>query len=413
METIQDLFWKLYSAESEEEVCKIVNTNSILNDPKNWKLYGSKQYGENFGNFGTFEGQQYHPIPALVEKITNSIDALLMKECINERIPMKSDKAPKSMSDAVERFFGIKDGDFSEVGSGKRRDIGGNIQIIASGDLKSPSITIYDDGEGQHPDDFEDTFLSLHRKNKSDIRFVQGKYNMGSTGAVTFCGEDKYQLIASKKSIANSELHNDHNPFGFTLVRRHPMSKVEEKEYDYIWYEYFLQNGKIASFNIDEIDLGLWDRKFNTGSIVKLYSYDLPRGSTSDITWDLWRDLNQYLYHPALPILLFEKRYEKRYEKGRTPTKLMMGNKTRITIDDRDKMELIIPFKIEEKNIPIDVIIFKPGDEPKEINRQYLKNKSVVFTQNGQVHGSEGQSFVSQQLGFHLLKALLQVYQKR
>ncbi|MFC2138279.1 hypothetical protein ACFLTE_08900 [Bacteroidota bacterium] len=165
-----------------------------------------------------------------------------------------------------------------------------------------------------------------------------------------------------------------------------------------------MQNDIIASFNIDEIDLGFWDRKFITGSVVKLYSYDLPRGSTSDITWDLWRDLNQYLYHPALPILLFEKRYENRYEKGRTPTKLMMGNKTRITIDDREKVELIIPFKIEEKNIPIDVIIFNPGDEQKKINKQYLKNKSVVFTQNGQVHGFEGQSFISQQLGFHLLK---------
>ncbi|MFC2138278.1 ATP-binding protein [Bacteroidota bacterium] len=228
MESMQDLFWKLYNAETELQVHEIVNANPILDDPKNWRLYGSKQYGENFGNFGTFEGQQYHPIPALVEKITNSVDALLMKECIAKDIPLKSEKAPKSMGEAVEKFFGIKDGDFSEVGAGKRRDIGGNIQIIASGDLKTPSITVYDDGEGQHPDNFEDTFLSLHRKNKSDIKFAQGKYNMGSTGAVTFCGENKYQLIASKRTNSDKCFKNNHNPFGFTLVRRHPMSKVEE-----------------------------------------------------------------------------------------------------------------------------------------------------------------------------------------
>ena len=33
----------------------------------NWKPYGN-----NPGNFGTFENQQNNPIPALVEKITNS-----------------------------------------------------------------------------------------------------------------------------------------------------------------------------------------------------------------------------------------------------------------------------------------------------------------------------------------------------
>ncbi|OIN92086.1 MAG: nucleotide pyrophosphohydrolase [Anaerolineae bacterium CG03_land_8_20_14_0_80_58_20] len=51
---------------------------------------------------------------------------------------------------------------------------------------------LYDNGEGQHPDDFPNTFLSLHRNNKTDIHFVQGKYNMGSTGAVVFCGTHRY-----------------------------------------------------------------------------------------------------------------------------------------------------------------------------------------------------------------------------
>ena len=40
-------------------------------------------------------------------------------------------------------------------------------------------MIIYDDGEGQCPQDFEDTFLSLVSGNKNEIQFVQGKYNMG------------------------------------------------------------------------------------------------------------------------------------------------------------------------------------------------------------------------------------------
>lgn len=170
MEAMKDLFWQLFTAETEGEVHKIVNDNPIFKDPKNWKLYGSKQYGENFGNFGTFENQQYHPVPALIEKLTNSIDALLLRECYRRSITPKSNKAPKTMSEAVEQFFNIKNGDFSEVTKGERRDIAENIQVIASRDFKTPSLAIYDNGEGQHPNNFEDTFLSLHRKNKTDIK---------------------------------------------------------------------------------------------------------------------------------------------------------------------------------------------------------------------------------------------------
>lgn len=54
----------------------VINDNPIFNDSKNWLPYGG-----NKGNFGTFESQQNSPAPALIEKITNSIDATLIKEC--------------------------------------------------------------------------------------------------------------------------------------------------------------------------------------------------------------------------------------------------------------------------------------------------------------------------------------------
>lgn len=83
------------------------------------------------------------------------------------------------------------------------------------------SLIIYDDGIGQRPEDFENTFLSLLRGNKNEIHFVQGKYNMGGAGAVAFCGKHRFQLIASKYFDGSAD-------FGFTLVRRHPLTKLEE-----------------------------------------------------------------------------------------------------------------------------------------------------------------------------------------
>lgn len=136
-----------------------------------------------------------------------------------------------------------------------------------------PCLTIYDDGEGQHPENFEKTFLSLLQGNKNEIAFVQGKYNMGGTGAIVFCGEHRYQLIGSKRYDGAGE-------FGFTLIRRHPLSAEEKKTKKNTWYEYLKIDGKIPSFPITELDLGLAGRKFTTGTIIKLFDYQLPAGSS-------------------------------------------------------------------------------------------------------------------------------------
>jgi hypothetical protein len=399
MKTSEKIFWDLYKANSQQEVSDVINKYSELKDQKNWLPYGG-----NKGNFGTFESQQNHPVPALIEKITNSTDAILIKDCRLHGIDPKSKDAPKSMDQAVEEFYKIKDGQIGELSANARRLLAENIQVIALGDKKVPSIVIYDNGEGQHPDHFKDSFLSLHQSNKTNIHFVQGKYNMGSTGAVTFCGDKKFQLIASKRnallSIADKIPVKD-NLFGFTLVRRHELTKKEESEYGKsTWYEYLAIEGNIPSFPITAIDLGLYNRKFTTGSYIKLYSYELPKGSRSNITLDLWRDLNQFMYHLPLPIAL----YEKRDYISKNPTKILLGNKTRVTIDSRDSVEHIISFKIPKEtglgDIPVSVIIFKPNVD----HNEFIKNKSIIYTQNGQVHGFEGQSFISQDLGFSLLK---------
>lgn len=391
---MEKIFWELYNADSESEVEKIIKKHKEFQDTENWKPYGG-----NEGNFGTFESQQNHPVPALIEKITNSIDATLIKECKLKGLDPKSIEAPKSMSEAVELFYGVKNGEIGELTNSERRELAENIQVIATGDKKQPSITIFDMGEGQLPSEFENTFLSLHKNNKASIQFVQGKYNMGSTGAVVFCGEKKFQLIASKR---NKELNDgNESEIGFTLVRRHPLSTNSENvNFKATWYEFFKPNGKIPSFKSEKLELGLYNREFEYGSIVKLYSYQLPRGSRSDLTLDLWRDLNQYMYHLPLPISV----YEKRDYAGKTPNKPVLGNRTRIIIDSRDKVEKIIEFSIPKESglgeIPIQVIIFK-NEVP---HNDFIKNKSIIFTQNGQVHGSEGQSFISQSLGFSLIK---------
>ena len=93
---LESLFWELFHADREAAVARVLNRHSEFADPANWKPYGGTE-----SYFGVVENQQASPIPALVEKIINSIDAILMRRCYEEGIDPRSAQAPRSMDDAV------------------------------------------------------------------------------------------------------------------------------------------------------------------------------------------------------------------------------------------------------------------------------------------------------------------------
>lgn len=396
------VFNELFFANSEEEV------NGVLEDYETDDSFQWKPYGDNFSNFGVMEAQQADPVAALVEKLTNSIDAILMKRCLEDRIDPKSKDAPQSVEEAVNKFF-PKSENWDLPGF--RREQAESLQIIAMGKKSSTSLLVYDDGEGQHPDAFEDTFLSLLRGNKTEIQFVQGKYNMGGAGAIVFCGKNKYQLVASKRFDRSGN-------FGFTLVRRHPMSKDEKQTRRSTWYEYLTIEGKIPSFEIEALDLGLHNRMFKTGSILKLYSYQLPSGSIP-INRDLNRAINELLFDPALPVCIVEQ--EARYPKDNALSRVFYGLKRRLEEDNNQYIQEHFQQDFRSKEIgkfTATVYVFKAkveGKTAKEtretIRSEYFKNNmATTFSLNGQVHGSFTSEFITRTLKYPLIKDFLLIH---
>ncbi|MBU1766971.1 MAG: hypothetical protein KJ648_02555, partial [Candidatus Omnitrophica bacterium] len=383
-----NLLLKLVKAQDEEEVGNIITCHPVLSKEENWKPLAGER-----SNIGFAHAQQASPIPALIEKPVNSIDALLTKECILRDIDPEEQKAPSSIQEAAEKFFGIERGDFTEITDKRLREVAENIQIIADGTRRNPNIIIYDNGEGQHPSNFEKTFLYRSRENKIKIKFVQGKFNMGGTGALRFCGANKYQLILSRRHT--SLLNENLGLYGFTLVRFHRVTTVGE--YKSQWYEYCVdKTGDVFSFSSEELNLGLFRRKFQYGTYIKLFNYDLP--DRSDIRLGLWRAFNRYLYYPALPILLYEKRD---YKGGHgDPTKLMLGNKMRIMKDGREQKETSFPLEINFKNFKFhgEVTVFKDEVDKNE----FVEKLAVIFTINGQVHDYLGSSFIASKNGANL-----------
>lgn len=398
----EHLFWMLFRAKVENQIDDIIQGPSDLIDKVSWVPLGG-----NDSNFGVIENQQSNPVAALVEKLTNSVDAILMRRCLESSInPKSTSSAPRSVEEAVDLFFPEhKNWDLNT----QRNLQAQSIQVLADsqpGDTSDTSLVIYDDGEGQHPEDFEATFLSLLRGNKNEIHFVQGKYNMGGSGAIVFCGKRRYQLIASKR-------YDGSGLFGFTLVRKHPLTSDEAQTKKSTWYEYLKIDGKIPAFSINELDLGLLGRRFTTGTIIKLYSYELK--GNRNIRRDLRRSLNEFLYAPALPIYMVEN--AERYPNDRALTDVVFGLKRRLqdadTYVETTFSETCIDKRIGKMKVMVHVFRTRAKDktaaETREtIRDEFFKNRmAVLFSVNGQVHGHYTSEFITRSLKYNLMRDYL------
>ncbi|GLU45410.1 hypothetical protein [Allomuricauda sp. NBRC 101325] len=404
----KDLFFSIFNAKDEEGLLSVISQNPKIFDDTNWK-----PLGDNQSNYGVVKNQQSNPIAALIEKVTNAIDAILTKECYKAEIDPRSMAAPKSMDNAINRFFPNNNWDLPSF----RKQQAANIQIIADGrgprnqrNQYPTSVIIYDNGEGQHPEKFEETFLSLLRGNKNDIHFVQGKYNMGGSGAIVFCGKKRYQLIASKR-------YDGKGAFGFTLVREHP--KKESDHTKETWYEYLLIDNQIPSFPIENLDLGLSNRNFETGTIVKLYSYQFPKGY-SGFAQDLNQSINEFLFDPALPILTVDT--AERYPNNKVLENDLFGLKRRLNNEAAEYLDDKFSETFDEENtfgkMKVSCFVFKPRVKDYDLKRtkaiiqdRYFKNSmAVMFSLNGQTHGSYTFEFITRSLKLNLLKHHLLIH---
>jgi hypothetical protein len=398
----KELFEKLFNAPTEDEVAKIIDDNPSIFKNENWLPLGGDEK-----MFGIVRGQQSNPIAALVEKVTNSIDAILTRKCFEAGINPESSEAPRTMEEAIQKFFpDHKNWDMQTF----RRKQSEEIQVVADGPPRNTSVIIYDNGEGQHPDDFENTFLSLVRGNKINIHFVQGKYNMGGSGALVFCGRRRYQLIASKK-------YDNSGKLGYTLIRQRKIgTTTDPKRFSY--FEYFRSNGKIPSFDSSEFDAKLFGRKFKTGTLIKMYSYQFPAGYAG-FAQDLNQSLNEFLFEPVLPVLTVDKK--ERYPKNKVLELDLFGLKRRLEEDKNAYVDTFFSEVYEDQlfgKAKVTCYVFKPKLESRDVkkskqiirDRFFRNDMSVMFSVNGQVHGSYSSEFITRALKFNLLKDYLLIH---
>ena len=410
MLTPKELCARLMHADSASEVVEALEESGYWSDPRVWRYFD-----DNENNFPTIGNQQSDPIAALIEKLVNSVDARLMGACAEAGIEPDSDLAPRTIREAVAQFFegmvppiSPDAGHASEWTDQKTTSEGLQLTLAATGympDEGDPSLSIADSGEGQEPDKFPDTFLSVGRKNKLRVPFVQGKHNMGGTGALLFCCPENpdgsgLQLIVSRRNPASRRSSSPRaSDWGFTVIRREaPAPGSRSSVFSYL-APVDVQGGRdggVLSFEASQWPIfpmvqneirEACGRGSEHGTLVKLYEYRFP-GTKSNILLraGLLRRVEVGLPEIALPIRVFECRGG--YNQGNPYGRNAMGLATRLDRNKAEKLERGFPIHglIRVKGQTVRLRVYALTSNAKDYReRKY----GVLFTVNGQTHASK------------------------
>jgi len=407
----------LLHADSEEEVIEILTKAGYWSDESSWRLLGDKD-----GNFSTVGNQQARPEAALVEKIVNSVDARLLNECLIRRIDPESTKAPQSIPHAISVLIDgldhstAREGTIADWPASKQLDQARLITVSVTGNKPKqgrPCITIADAGEGQAPAKFADTFLSIDKSNKLRIPFVQGKFNMGGTGVLKFCGSHSLQLIISRRNPqifaqwdksgtkwASSDARD--SEWGFTVVRRErPTGTSGDVRNSVFKYLAPITAGdgsrQVLSFKADALKIfpkenKPYDRAAHFGTAIKLYEYDTKGfGSHALMKDGLQTRLEALLPEIALPARVHECR-NYRGEAASSFANNLVGLSVRLGENRGDNLEERYPttstFVVRGEQMTAQIFAFK-----NDRAEGYRTNEGIIFTINGQTHGSIPKTF--------------------
>lgn len=400
----------LLASETEEVVISVLESKGLSLtklDSTRWPYLGGMA-----NNQSIVHAQQSTPTAALVEKFTNGQDALLLRYCKAKGLDPRSPSAPKSMALAIEEFLADKVESFANAATDAKAQavLRGyaeeNLVLYSTGTKPRPSLSLYDNGEGQLAENFPSTFCSLiHGESggsyKGAIPFVQGRFNMGSSGVLPFCSEKhKMQLIVSRvpADVAGSDDHE----WAFTIICFFPSQQ------DPSWHYLVGPDGKIMTAG--KAPLGLVpmnnikatkfpkaslprERKVPSGTLVKMYDFKAP---ASNICGELFKKFEDFLLRPPLPLRLIECRdgYVANVMRVTVWDRLAAWGKTKIEEGFENGASVSVVLETGE-TIPVEIRVFKAvkkegqaldseGDKPQTGLRAII---------NGQSHAKRDASF--------------------
>jgi len=220
-----------------------------------------------------------NPGRAIVERVTNAIDAVLDAEFT------KHEGKPdcRSPRQAASTWLNVPDDGLSAMSPADRRKLARLVTVrLREGEGKARRIVeVEDRGTGLAAEDMPKTILSLNESNKVQKPHLAGTYGQG--GSATFASSE-LSLIASRVAGSDS--------ISFTVVRFDPPPPEAIKGGSYVYLTF---DGQVLTAS------GLGDLQ-KSGTRCIHYAYDLTKLTSPLGPNSVYGLLQQVMFHPVLPI---------------------------------------------------------------------------------------------------------------
>jgi hypothetical protein len=354
----RELYLALQAAATPNEVETALERFEATNAPAvRWVPVGGREV--NRGNIEV----SGDPGRALVERVTNGIDAALEAEHDRHRgLPVCW--TPK---EAARAWLNVPDEGLSGMTTGQRRSLAERVtvRLLPGAGRAARVVEVIDRGIGLAPHQMPGTILSLNESNKIQKHYLAGTYGQG--GSSTFAAS-QYTVIASRGGAQPS--------VGFAVVRYLDVPPEEAKTGHYV---YLTINGVVLEAEIPPAD-------FPVGTVVRHVGYDLsgyqsPLGPTS-----LYGLLNQVLFDPVMPVWLDSRLHGYR--------RVIKGSRNALNgaIDEGDEGRgpaLVHNVRLFYVALPdfghIGIEYWVLGTEQKKPTAAYVNpNRPIILTINGQ-----------------------------
>lgn len=392
---MKKIFEQLLKANTAREVTDIL-VNLTDNHEIRWEPVGGRGNNQSTINMGT------DPAAGLVERITNSIDAVLDLEWHEQGCPTDIE-SPRI---AVQRWFNLSEGKLRNIKDASAK----NIQELAkriSVTLKDsereefPTVEIRDYGTGIKGEDFSKTILSLNDDNKINKLHQMGAYGQGGSTALSF---NTFTIIISRPH----KILKKGNTVSFTIVRFNDGGLGQRK---LGWYEYCVSD-KNQPFTI-EID----EDKFKSGTLVRHIGMDIGKykAKITGPTSSLWYLAHHYMFDTVFPFTITGER-QSDLTKGKKENRSVLGNNRRLTLgggEDKEltqyKRDATLTFRDGKVTIYYWVLTIE-GEKPWDRIKNYTQaSQPILITFNGQKQGHLLNSIIKSDLKLPFLEKYLVV----
>ena len=263
-------------------------TDDVFENDSYWR-----PVGDQLSNAGAIEASP-DEINPLVERIVNGMEAVIELKWRHAALG----KEPESPRDAIEKLFGIPNGESRVLSSDMAQGHANQVELILRGNRDLPTVVVRDQGIGIHPIDFSETIVAIGQSNKGQKPYLIGMYGQGGSSAFE---KSAYTIILSRRHPEHLDGKEDFA--GWTVVRRQLATRVHR-------YSYLVsptQQRPVPSFpGSIATKIGL-----QHGTHVAHIDYrDLGPFSAQRITNRAWYTLNYRLFDPLFPWTLREERPE-------------------------------------------------------------------------------------------------------